>query len=276
MSQPFDVFISFKNLDEGGQPTRDAALARSVFDHLVARNLRVFLSSITLERQGVSSYKKAIDQALDGAQVLVAVGTSSAHLNAEWVRYEWDSFFNDVLSGVKPTGQVFVYVDGVVSRELPRSLRQSQMIAHGPGSLEMLGNFIANALGLEAGGPAAASPAVVAPATSADDGEQTPRELPQRPAWEADAHEMLQRGEKIAAIKLVREATALGLKAAKDLVESWHVVAERPMGRARVHSDWEAEARQLVKRGDKIQAIKLVREATALGLKEAKELVESW
>lgn len=36
------------------------------------------------------------------------------------------------------------------------------------------------------------------------------------------------------------------------------------------------EARQLNKDGRKIEAIKLVREITGLGLKEAKDLVESW
>jgi hypothetical protein len=39
---------------------------------------------------------------------------------------------------------------------------------------------------------------------------------------------------------------------------------------------WEPEAREMVKNGKKINAIKLVREQTGLGLKEAKDLVESW
>ena len=208
MSEPFDVFISFKNLDEGGRPTRDAALARDVFDHLAGRNLRVFLSSITLEREGVSSYKKAIDQALDRAQVLVAVGTSAAHLDSEWVRYEWDSFFNDVLTGVKPAGRVFVYVVGVAPRELPRSLRQSQVIQHGPGSLELLGNFVANSLGAPASTPPTPPPARIVP--------QPPVVAETKVGdWEEKARAMLEQGEKIGAIKLVRESTALDLKSAK-------------------------------------------------------------
>ncbi len=40
--------------------------------------------------------------------------------------------------------------------------------------------------------------------------------------------------------------------------------------------DWEAEARDMMAAGNKIMAIKLVRESTGLGLKEAKDLVESW
>jgi ribosomal protein L7/L12 len=36
------------------------------------------------------------------------------------------------------------------------------------------------------------------------------------------------------------------------------------------------EARLLVERGSMIEAIKLVREKTGLGLKEAKDLVDAW
>jgi ribosomal protein L7/L12 len=38
--------------------------------------------------------------------------------------------------------------------------------------------------------------------------------------------------------------------------------------------DIEARARELLKRNDKIEAIKQVREATGMGLKESKEFVE--
>ena len=40
--------------------------------------------------------------------------------------------------------------------------------------------------------------------------------------------------------------------------------------------DWMVEAKRLLMRGRKIDAIKLVREQSQLGLKEAKDLVESW
>jgi hypothetical protein len=79
---PADIFISFKNLDEQGMPTRDSALAREVYDYLTDRGLNVFLSCVSLERLGVAGYTRAIDNALDVARVLVAVGTSSANLDS--------------------------------------------------------------------------------------------------------------------------------------------------------------------------------------------------
>lgn len=143
----FDVFISFKNLDEQGASTPDGTLATEVYDFLASRGIKVFFSNVTLEKLGISAYKRAIDDALDGSRILVAVGTSPEHLDWEWVRYEWDSFYSDILSGVKPEGRVFVYLDGPDILLLPRALRQSQCFHHGPGSLERLYNFVASALG---------------------------------------------------------------------------------------------------------------------------------
>lgn len=139
------VFISFKHLEKGGRLSRDSKLANEVHDFLVQRGLEVFFSSVSLERMGVAAYKQAIDDALDRTDVLVAVGTSREHLLSEWVRYEWDSFANDILSGLKPYGRIFAYVESLPMADLPRALRQTQAIQHGPHSLDLLHRFIINA-----------------------------------------------------------------------------------------------------------------------------------
>jgi hypothetical protein len=142
----YDVFISFKNFDESGVLTRDAELAKEVYDFLTVKGLNVFISTVTLEDLGVSDYKKAIDDALDTASIVVAVGTSSKNLNSKWVRYEWDSFFADVLSGVKPGDRVFAYVEGVLPAQLPRTLRQTQTFIHCSEALQQLYSFVVQAL----------------------------------------------------------------------------------------------------------------------------------
>lgn len=147
MTQEYDVFISFKNLKADGTPTRDSELATEVYEFLSKQGLSVFLSKVSLERLGIDQYKKAIDDALDAAHTLVAVGTTCENLNSQWVRYEWDSFYNDILSDIKPKGRVFAYVESVDSSSLPRALRQSQTFSNGPTSLADLYNFIANAVG---------------------------------------------------------------------------------------------------------------------------------
>jgi hypothetical protein len=115
-------------------------------DGLSNLGFRVFFSPVSLEKFGVSAYKAAIDKALDSSRILVAVGTSAENLDAQWVRYEWDGFFNEILSGVKPDGRMFVYVEGCEPRSLPRALQQSQVFVRADGGLEKLGSFVSNAL----------------------------------------------------------------------------------------------------------------------------------
>ena len=69
MRQEYDVFLSHKNLDGSGLPTRDSVLARELYDHLSGQALRVFLSAVSLEQLGAAAYKKSIDDALDSAQM---------------------------------------------------------------------------------------------------------------------------------------------------------------------------------------------------------------
>ncbi len=76
---------------------------------------------------------------------------------------------------------------------------------------------------------------------------------------------------KINVIKVVREITGLGLKDAKDLVDGAPKEVKANVNKA------EAEdiAKKLKDAGaNKINVIKVVREITGLGLKEAKDLVE--
>jgi hypothetical protein len=147
MPKEYDVFISFKNFAEDGTPTRDSVLAQQLYEFLQSRGLKVFFSNTSLESLGIAAFKKAIDDALDSAQILVAVGTSQENLEAQWVRYEWDSFFSDILSGNKPKGRVFTYIENLAPSLLPRTLRNMQAIVHGSAPFERLYNFIVNGLG---------------------------------------------------------------------------------------------------------------------------------
>jgi ribosomal protein L7/L12 len=80
-------------------------------------------------------------------------------------------------------------------------------------------------------------------------------------AWE--------RGDRLDAIRLLRERTGLGLKEAKEALESG---SYRMASKA---ADIPANAAAEAARGNMIEAIRLTREATGLGLSEARDLVES-
>lgn len=147
MAPDYDIFISSKNLGADGQRTEDSLIAEQLHVFLAKKGFHVFFSNISLAKLGVAEYKQAIDSALDRSKILVIVGTSIENIVSKWVKYEWDSFFNDILSEKKPEGKVFAYIKNVKINDLPRSIRNTQCIEHGPDGFEQLYHFISNALG---------------------------------------------------------------------------------------------------------------------------------
>ena len=92
---------------------------------------------------------------------------------------------------------------------------------------------------------------------------------------EGRVRSLLAEGRKIEAIKVYREATGAGLKEAKDAVEALDLRGGLPIPHG-VGKEVEPEILSLLGRGEKIRAIKLYREWTGVGLKEAKDAVEGW
>jgi ribosomal protein L7/L12 len=104
--------------------------------------------------------------------------------------------------------------------------------------------------------------------------------------------ELVVGGEKIAAIKLLREATGMGLAEAKAVIDAVErgerlpPLAEQqvqqqnasraadPGGDVLLADALPTEVRRLAEAGNRIHAIKLLREQRGLGLKEAKDLLD--
>lgn len=89
-----------------------------------------------------------------------------------------------------------------------------------------------------------------------------------------DVQAALGRGDKIEAIKLLRAATGLGLKEAKDVIDG-HPQAQDQQSGMSAPGSLPADVMSALQRGEKLEAIKLLREATGLGLREAKDVVET-
>lgn len=95
-----------------------------------------------------------------------------------------------------------------------------------------------------------------------------------------DALALISLGKKNEAIQLLRKRFGLGLQEAKEMADGlergrsteFQVTFQPTIA---LTSDREAEARQLLASGNKIQAIKLIREMTGLGLKEAKDAADA-
>ncbi len=89
--------------------------------------------------------------------------------------------------------------------------------------------------------------------------------------FEDELRALMVAGRKIEAIKQYRAATGAGLAEAKDAVEALVSVPSRESD----GSPFESEILSFLKQGQKIAAIKLYREHTGVGLKEAKDFIEA-
>jgi len=81
--------------------------------------------------------------------------------------------------------------------------------------------------------------------------------------------------DKIQAIRLLRSHTGLGLAEAKQAVEAGSFAAPHAELTTRLSPALPPAAIAALAGGNKIEAIKLAREANGIGLKEAKELVDA-
>ena len=139
-------------------------------------------------------------------------------------------------------------------------------------------------------------PSPAAPTTAIPVIRSSPESLPA--ATRAEIDRLVASGQKIAAIKVLRDATGSRLQDAKDAIDRWVLGAapssfpsSPPSGRETGASSGQAggasvraslpdpvalEIDRLVAADQKVAAIKLLRDHSGLGLKESKLLIDSW
>ncbi len=91
-TEPYDVFICYKESDESGGRTRDSLMAQDIYYQLTEQGRKVFFARITLEDVAGAQYEPYIFAALNSSKVMIVVGTKPEHLNAVWVKNEWSRF----------------------------------------------------------------------------------------------------------------------------------------------------------------------------------------
>ena len=91
---------------------------------------------------------------------------------------------------------------------------------------------------------------------------------------EQQVRSLLDQGQKIAAVKLYKDQTGVGLAEAKQAVEAMQAGAGPPSP-SDIGGDLEAELLRLLGRGDKLEAVKLYKDQKGVSLLEAKQAVES-
>lgn len=92
--------------------------------------------------------------------------------------------------------------------------------------------------------------------------------------FEEEIRELAASGNKIEAVKRYREEMGVDLASAKDAVEAIIDGQSTDETSTATNDSITDEVVSLLERGEKIQAVKLYREKSGVGLKEAKEAVE--
>ncbi len=100
------------------------------------------------------------------------------------------------------------------------------------------------------------------------------------PQWLESVRQLVQSGQKIEAIKIFRQHTGMGLKESKDAVEALAAglgvtTTIRSTQSSQLSPEASSQVMQLLRDNRKIEAIKLIREQTGLGLKEAKDIADA-
>ena len=119
--EPYDIFISYKELDGDGERTVDSVIAQDIYKALNKEGYRVFFSRISLEGKLGIEYEPYIFAALNSAKVMIVVGTDYDHFDAVWVKNEWSRFLKLIADGRQKT-IIPVYKD-MDPYDLPKELR---------------------------------------------------------------------------------------------------------------------------------------------------------
>ena len=119
--EPYDIFISYKELDEDGERTIDSVIAQDIYKALNKEGYRVFFSRISLEGKLGIEYEPYIFAALNSAKVMIVVGTDYEYFNAVWVKNEWSRFLKLISDGQQKT-LIPVYKD-MDPYDMPKELK---------------------------------------------------------------------------------------------------------------------------------------------------------
>ena len=92
--EPYDIFICYKESDEGGRRTKDSVRAQDLYYELTKKKYRVFFSRISLKGKIGKEYEPYIFSALNSSRIMIVVGTSEENMNAPWVKNEWSRFLS--------------------------------------------------------------------------------------------------------------------------------------------------------------------------------------
>ena len=110
----YDVFISCKS--------EDYKNGKRIHDFLSKNGVKSFISCCERHNMPKDEYLKVISETLEKSDNLILYTSSKEYPNTEFVRFEWSSFLNEILSGRK-SGNIITILKDVKVADLPFALR---------------------------------------------------------------------------------------------------------------------------------------------------------
>lgn len=122
-SDPYDIFLCYKPVNEDGIKTSDSKTASIFYEKLSQRGLRVFASDISLVGQPIMDREACLFQAIQTAKVMILIISKSEYADDIWVRNDWERFIklDDKL--------LMICCYGIDPNQLPESLRNLKIQA---------------------------------------------------------------------------------------------------------------------------------------------------
>ena len=117
-----DVFISYKQTGENGEPTVDSQRARVLYEELTKERYKVFYAPESLKEKA-GYYEPIIYSALHKAKFMVVIGTKPEYFNAPWVKNEWSRYLPICQEG---KGVLIPAYENMRPEDIPHELRAGQ------------------------------------------------------------------------------------------------------------------------------------------------------
>lgn len=90
--KPYDVFISYKETDEAGRPTRESFVAEKLYNQLTQSGFRTFFAKVSLRNIVGKEYEPYIFAAIYSAKVMIVLGSKKEYFESAWVKNEWSRY----------------------------------------------------------------------------------------------------------------------------------------------------------------------------------------
>lgn len=293
--EPYDIFICYKETDEDGNRTIDSVIAQDIYKELSNEGYRVFFARISLEDKLGTAYEPYIFAALNSAKVMLAFGTDYDYYNAVWVKNEWSRFLALIAKGEKKT-LIPCYKD-IDAYDIPREFKHLQAQDMGKvGAMQDLLRGIGKLISKKAAQNTSPQPQIInSGGPNTDSLLRRANLFLEERNW-TSANEYYDKAldinpentqayigkycvqEKAVSLdeiadRFIQTSSCEMLIDSKIGLDSSSLPAVLTANGKKVTVD--NKTLELLQSGDKVTAIKHVREITGMGLKEAKELYDN-